>query len=138
MKCETDMSLIVTIVKKGWGDEVLCASKDAGAEGGTILFGRGVGVHEQQKLLNIMIEPEKEVVLTVVPSSQADSVIEAVVKAGKLNEPGRGIAFILPIDRVLGRVHKTAAEQEAEEGEGEEEAQPASGTGEEENPVIIS
>jgi hypothetical protein len=68
MKCETDMSLIVTIVKKGWGDEVLCASKDAGAEGGTILFGRGVGVHEQQKLLNIMIEPEKEVVFTVVAS----------------------------------------------------------------------
>ncbi|MGB3943822.1 MAG: P-II family nitrogen regulator, partial [Methanothrix sp.] len=88
-------------------------------------------------LLNIMIEPEKEVVLTVVPSSQADSVIEAVVKAGKLNEPGRGIAFILPIDRVLGRVHKTAAEQEAEEGEGEE-TEPSAGTEEEENPVIIS
>lgn len=138
MKCETDMSLIVTIVKKGWGDEVLCASKDAGAEGGTILFGRGVGVHEQQKLLNIMIEPEKEVVFTVVSSSQADSVIEAVVKAGKLNEPGRGIAFILPIDRVLGRVHKTAAEEEAEEGEGKEDSQPASETGEEESPVVIS
>lgn len=137
MKCETDMSLIVTIVKKGWGDEVLCASKDAGAEGGTILFGRGVGVHEQQKLLNIMIEPEKEVVFTVVPSSEADSVIEAVVKAGKLNEPGRGIAFILPIDRVLGRVHKTSAEPQAEEGEGEEDAQSASGTGEEESPVTI-
>jgi nitrogen regulatory protein PII len=131
------MSLIVTIVKKGWGDEVLCASKDAGAEGGTILFGRGVGVHEQQKLLNIMIEPEKEVVFTVVSSSQADSVIEAVVKAGKLNEPGRGIAFILPIDRVLGRVHKTAEEPQAEEAEGEE-TEPSAGTGEEENPVVIS
>jgi nitrogen regulatory protein PII len=137
MKCETDMSLIVTIVKKGWGSEVLCASKDAGAEGGTILFGRGVGVHEQQKLLNIMIEPEKEVVFTVVSSSQADSVIEAVVKAGKLNEPGRGIAFILPIDRVLGRVHKTAEEPQAEEAEGEE-TEPSAGTGEEENPVVIS
>ncbi|UEC42296.1 MAG: Nitrogen regulatory protein P-II [Methanothrix sp.] len=138
MKCETDMSLIVTIVKKGWGDEVLCASKDAGAEGGTILFGRGVGVHEQKKLLNIMIEPEKEVVFTVVSSSEADGVIEAVVEAGKLNEPGRGIAFILPIERLLGRVHKTAAEKEAGEEEGEEDAPPASGTGEEENPVVIS
>lgn len=34
MKCETDLSLIVTIVKKGWGDEILCASMEAGAEGG--------------------------------------------------------------------------------------------------------
>lgn len=137
MKCETDMSLIVTIVKKGWGDEVLCASKDAGAEGGTILFGRGVGVHEQKKLLNIMIEPEKEVVFTVVSSCEADRVIEAVVEAGRLNEPGRGIAFILPIERLLGRVHKTPPEPQAEEAEGEE-TEPTSGTGEEESPVVIS
>jgi nitrogen regulatory protein PII len=132
MKCETDMSLIVTIVKKGWGDEVLCASKDAGAEGGTILFGRGVGVHEQQKLLNIMIEPEKEVVLTIVSSAEADRVLESVVAAGKLNESGRGVAFILPIDKVLGRVHKAAAEPEAEK-----DKESAERIGEEENPVTI-
>ncbi len=36
-------TLIVTIVNKGWGDIVVEASIKAGAEGGTILFGRGVG-----------------------------------------------------------------------------------------------
>ena len=119
MKCETDLSLIVTIVKKGWGDEVLCASMEAGAEGGTILFGRGVGVREHKKLLNIMIEPEKEVVLTVVSTCEADRVLEAVVKAGKLEEPGKGIAFELRIDKLLGRAHKAGVGGIAEGDKGE-------------------
>ena len=34
-------SLIITIVRKGWGDKVLEASMKAGAEGGTIFMGRG-------------------------------------------------------------------------------------------------
>lgn len=106
MKCETDLSLIITIVKKGWGDEVLCASMDAGAEGGTILFGRGVGVHEYKKLFNIMIEPEKEVVLTVVSNSEADRVLESIVEAGKLEESGKGIVFLISIDKLLGRAHR--------------------------------
>ncbi len=41
----SSVSLIVTIVRKGWGDTVLQASVKAGAEGGTVLFGRGSGVH---------------------------------------------------------------------------------------------
>jgi len=38
----TDRNLIVTIVKKGWGDSVLQASIKAGADGGTVMIGRGV------------------------------------------------------------------------------------------------
>jgi hypothetical protein len=40
-----NVSLIVSIVRKGWGDTVLEASVKAGAHGGTILFGRGAGIH---------------------------------------------------------------------------------------------
>ncbi len=51
MPYETDFVLIVTIVKKGWGDEVIKASRKAGAQGGTILFGRGTGIHENKTSL---------------------------------------------------------------------------------------
>jgi len=34
--------LIVSIVRKGWGDTVLEASMRAGAHGGTVMFGRGI------------------------------------------------------------------------------------------------
>jgi hypothetical protein len=58
--------LIVTIVNKGDSEKVVDFSKKAGAEGGTILHGRGTGIHEQAKLFNILIEPEKDIVLTLI------------------------------------------------------------------------
>jgi nitrogen regulatory protein PII len=100
--------LIVTIVNKGWGDTVMEASMKAGAGGGTIIFGRGVGIHEKKKILGIPIEPEKEIVLTVISQKNTDVVIEAIIKAARLGEPGRGIAFTLPVDRFVGVVHALA------------------------------
>jgi hypothetical protein len=43
---EESMALLVTIVRKSWGDRVLEASVKAGASGGTVIFGRGRGIHE--------------------------------------------------------------------------------------------
>jgi len=98
-------SLIVTIVRKGWGDTVLEASVKAGAQGGTVLFGRGAGIHEQEKILGIPIEPEKEIVLTVTDSDQAEVILQEIVGAAELNEPRRGLAFVIPLDKVVGVAH---------------------------------
>jgi len=97
--------LIISIVKRGWGEKVLDASLKAGAEGGTIIIGRGVGMHEQHKILGLAIEPEKEIVLTGVSPEQADHVLEAICAECALEEPGAGIAFILPVERVVGVSH---------------------------------
>jgi nitrogen regulatory protein PII len=99
------VSLIVTIVRKGWGDAVLEASLKAGAGGGTVMLGRGAGVHEKQKLLGIAIEPEKEIVLTVTPSDKVDHILQAIQRASDLFKPGMGIAFVVPVERVVGVVH---------------------------------
>lgn len=97
--------LIVSIVRKGWGDSVLEATMKAGAHGGTVLFGRGIGRNEQQKVFGIQIEPEKEIVLTVVPSDAKDTILAAAVRAGELNAPGHGLAFVVPVEQVVGVVH---------------------------------
>lgn len=101
----SDKSLIVTIVKKGWGDRVIEASMKAGAEGGTIMFGRGIGVHEQQKIMGICIEPEKEIVFSVIPNNKVQVVLESIVKGVELNKPGNGIAFVIPVEMATGIVH---------------------------------
>ena len=101
----SEITLIVTIVRKGWGDAVLEASVKAGAHGGTILFGRGSGIHEKQSLLGIPIEPEKEVVLTVTYSDQNDAILNEIVKATDLGKPGTGIAFVVPVEKVVGVAH---------------------------------
>ncbi|MBI2329125.1 MAG: P-II family nitrogen regulator [Chloroflexi bacterium] len=102
---ETGIYLIVTIVNKGWGDTVLEASMKAGAEGGTILLGRGVGIHEKQTILGISIEPEKEVVLSVTYPDKKDAILQEIVRAAELKKPGAGIAFVVPIAQVAGVVH---------------------------------
>jgi len=98
-------SLIVTIVRKGWGTTVLEASVKAGARGGTVIGGRGSGIHEQGKLFGLPIEPEKEVVLTLVPEPSSGRILEAVVAAAHLSKEGNGIAFVVPVDRVVGAAH---------------------------------
>jgi nitrogen regulatory protein PII len=98
-------SLIVTIVRKGWGSTVLEASVAAGARGGTVLGGRGAGINEKEKIFGVSIEPEKEIVLTLVPAARADDILAAIVQAADLNEVGRGIAFVLPVDKVVGVAH---------------------------------
>jgi len=97
--------LIVTIVKKGCSELIIQASIKAGAKGGTVIFGRGTGIHEQQKILGIPIEPEKEVILTVVSKTQTDDILEAIKKAGELDKPGMGIGFVISLDRVIGMCH---------------------------------
>ena len=41
-----NLHMIVTIVDGGMGEDVIDFSKEAGAAGGTILHGRGSGVHD--------------------------------------------------------------------------------------------
>jgi nitrogen regulatory protein PII len=101
----SNLSLIVSIVRKGWGSTVLEASVKAGARGGTVLFGRGAGIHEHEKIFGMSIEPEKEILLTIVSASQVDPILDAIVRAGELNVTGRGIVFVVPVEKVVGVAH---------------------------------
>jgi nitrogen regulatory protein P-II 1 len=102
---DREFDLIVTIINKGWADEIVEAARSAGAEGGTVLYGRGTGVHERKTFFGILIEPEKEVVLTLIPRERTQPVLQAITKAGQLERPGTGIAFALDVSQVAGIIH---------------------------------
>src|SRR5690606_32407857 len=85
-----DFQLIVTIVNSGDSGQVVKAAAKAGAEGGTILEGRGTGVNEQKKFMNFTIDPEKDVVLTLVPAVFAEKVVASIEQAVDLDAPGKG------------------------------------------------
>ncbi|MGI6344007.1 MAG: P-II family nitrogen regulator [Bacillota bacterium] len=101
----TQNDLIVTIVGRGENTKIVKAARAAGAQGATIIPGRGTGVHEQRKLLGIAIEPEKDVVLIVVKREISEQVLQAVVEAGSLDEPATGIAFVVELSKVVGITH---------------------------------
>ena len=100
-------NLIVTIVKKGWSERVIHASREAGATGGTVLMGRGTGIHETQSVFGLPIEPAKEVILPAVEVDQTDAILSAIEGAAELDSPGMGIAFVINLEKIAGRVHMT-------------------------------
>ena len=97
--------LIVSIVNKSIAEDVVDASKKAGAEGGTIIYGRGTGIHEKAKLFSILIEPEKEIVLTLIKKEFTEKVLKSIIESTHLNEPGNGIAFVLETEATAGICH---------------------------------
>lgn len=102
-----EFQLIVTIVNTGDSQKVIKAAAAAGAEGGTILNGRGTGVNEQQTFMNFTIDPEKDVILTLVPAGYTDKVVSSIEQAVDLNAPGRGIAFLIDVENVFGVNHSS-------------------------------
>ena len=98
-------SLIVSIVRRGWGSKVLEAALKAGARGSTVVFGRGAGINEHEKIFGVSIEPEKEILLTVAYAQQIDAILDEIVRTAELERTGRGIAFVVPVEKVVGVAH---------------------------------
>lgn len=97
-----DLELITVIIQRGLAEKVVDAAIKAGAQGATIFYARGTGVREKLGFLGIAIQPEKEVFFIVIEKEKSDKIFDAIVKAGKLEEPGQGFIFIQEVKRAYG------------------------------------
>ena len=95
-------SLVVVIVNSGFADDVMDAARKAKAFGGTVISGRGTAKEEAEKLFNITISPEKDVVLIIADDEIKDDILHNVYRHVGLDSPGQGIAFTLPVDEAVG------------------------------------
>ena len=93
---------ILCIVNSGFSETVMAAAIECGAKGGTVINARGTAKEETEKLFNISIHPEKEIVIILATNDISDAILHAVYKACWLNTPGQGIAFTVPVDDVIG------------------------------------
>ena len=94
--------MIVCIVNTGFSDVVMSAAREYGAKGGTVFSARGTANQEAETFFKISIQPEKEVVMILVPTKLKDDILHALYKQVGLNTPGQGIAFTLPVDSAVG------------------------------------
>jgi nitrogen regulatory protein PII len=93
---------IFAVVDKGSGEEVVEAAKAAGSRGATIINARGSGIHETHTLFSMEIEPEKEVVMFIAESSTAESIVKAIRETFHIDEPGKGIMFVVDVNKTYG------------------------------------
>ena len=100
---KTDYDLIVTIINRGYADYVIKVAREAGASGGTIINARGsVKNGEENKFMGVTIQPEKEMVITLVKHEEKNRIMQEITDKSKLEENGHGICFSLPASRVVG------------------------------------
>ena len=97
-----NFELIISIVDRGHADVVVDAARNAGANGGTIIHGRGTSVYEQDSILGVSIQPEKEIVMTLTDSSNKKQIMEAICNNINMDEAGKGICFSMPVTQVRG------------------------------------
>lgn len=94
---EKKYEMVVCIVNAGFSQNVVEAARAAGARGGTVIRARGTANPEAEEFFNIHIQPEKEMVIMLVPKAIKDEVIRTVYKEAGLGAEAQGIAFSMPV-----------------------------------------
>lgn len=94
--------LLTSIVEKGKAEDVISAATEAGSTGGTIINGRGSGVHETTKLFMMDIEPEKEIVMILSEPEKTEAIMASIRNKLKMDEPGNGILFVQEVQKAYG------------------------------------
>lgn len=97
-----DKELIITIISRGNADIAMEAAKAAGATGGTMLHGRGMGINEVEQLLMIKIQPEKDILLIVAERGDKKAIMQALCNAVSEQTGERAFSFSLPISELAG------------------------------------
>ena len=105
---ERKYEAVFCIVNAGFSETVMEAARKEGAGGGTILKGRGTAGRDAEELFNIRIQPEKELIMMLVPTEIKDNVLRALYNAAGLDSAGQGIAFSLPVERTIGLSERKA------------------------------
>ena len=99
---ENMYNAIYTIVEKGNADDVIEAAQKAGSRGGTVMHARGSGSEEARKVFNMLIEPEKEIVLIISEEAKNKDIVESIRKETQIEEEGKGIIFITNVEATYG------------------------------------
>lgn len=94
--------VIFCIVNSGHSDNVMDAAREVGARGGTVIRARGTANAEAEKLFNIVVQPEKEIVMILVEKALKNDILHALYKKVGLSTPSQGIAFAMPVTSVVG------------------------------------
>jgi hypothetical protein len=102
MENKPDDELIITVVNRGYNQEVMDAARMAKATGGTILNARGFSLSSVEKFFGVTLQSEKEVILILAQSDRKCDIMTAITeKAGPDTQPG-AVSFSIPVSDVKG------------------------------------
>jgi nitrogen regulatory protein PII len=98
-----NLSLISCIVQPEQTETISRAAMQAGAHGPVVFYCEGRGLRDRLGWLRITKKRTKEVMTLIVDNADTDAVVEAITVAGRLEMPGRGYLYCMPVHK--GMVH---------------------------------
>lgn len=94
--------LILSSVKTTITDQIVDAAKATGATGATIIPARGTGIKEAKTFFGLSLEAQTDIILFLVEEHLVEKILQGIKEAGQFHKPGTGIAFVVPVEQVVG------------------------------------
>ncbi len=102
-----NLTAIFCIVQPEQTDVIARAALQTGSHGPIIHYCEGRGLRDRLGWLKITKKNTKEVMVVVVDNADADAVVEAMVAAGRIDTPGRGFLYRMPVQKGLVSIAST-------------------------------
>ena len=96
-----NLTAIFCIAQPDQVDAISRAAMNAGAHGPAIFYCDGRGLRDRLGWLRITKKNDKEVIAVIVDNVDKIAVTEAMIDAGKLDMPGRGFLYRMPVAKGL-------------------------------------
>lgn len=104
---ESNYQALYVIVDRHEGQKAVAIAQENGAKGATLIHGRGSAKEVKSILLNMNVEPEKDVVIMLVKNDIAENIKDAIYDKMNLDKENKGIIYSLPVMEVRGLVEQS-------------------------------
>jgi nitrogen regulatory protein P-II 1 len=94
--------IILASVKTDITNKIVDAAKEAGATGATIIPARGTGIREAKTFFGLSLEAQTDIIMFLLEERLIEKILKTIGQVGRFDKPGTGIAFVLPVDQVIG------------------------------------
>jgi len=68
----------------------------------TIIPARGTGIHEAKSFFGLSLEAQTDIIMLLVEEHRVLPILDVIKEAGEFHKPGTGIAFVVPVEHVVG------------------------------------
>lgn len=106
MNINPEYVALYVIVDRQEGNRAVQIAQANGARGATLVHGRGSAEKVKSILLNMNIEPEKDIVIMLVKKDLVGQIKDAIYNEMNLEEENKGIIYSIPVTEVRGLVEQ--------------------------------
>mgnify|MGYP003961604893 CR=1 FL=1 len=99
--------LILAFVEDDRTDEVLKATRQAGATGATVIsHARGEGVAQAKTFFGLSLDTRRDVILLLVEEHLCRAILEEISEVADFEKSGMGIAIQIDVEDAVGVSHQ--------------------------------